>query len=296
VLPAIAVALAAASPEEPWNPAPPTQRDSENRLQAPPASQSHQPAPVASGEAETHLQCEADFPLDTIRPLLTQLGTIEAEVVQRLGLPSRTEGIQIRLFRDHRSYTEYLQRYFPQIPFRRALFIQQGSICMVFAYRSPDFERDVRHEFVHAVLHAQLSTVPLWLDEGLAAYFEPAPPDRLAGSQYREAALQAATDGSLRAMGELEKLDDLAQLHLAEYRDCWAWASLLLDGPTAYQAALVRYIGCLAQGQVPTPLSQSCGTADVSRWIRDAAARSTAGEPRQASCVQFLDSPLPAGR
>ncbi|GIT30210.1 MAG: hypothetical protein Ct9H300mP1_22560 [Planctomycetaceae bacterium] len=34
------------------------------------------------------------------------------------------------------------------------------------------FPEDLRHEFTHGVLHSSLKRVPLWLDEGLAEYFE----------------------------------------------------------------------------------------------------------------------------
>ena len=35
---------------------------------------------------------------------------------------------------------------------------------------------DLRHELTHALLHGVLKDVPLWLDEGLAGFFE-LPPD-----------------------------------------------------------------------------------------------------------------------
>ena len=42
----------------------------------------------------------------------------------------------------------------------------------VFAYKSKALPVDVRHEGTHGLLHAALPMVPLWLDEGLAEYFE----------------------------------------------------------------------------------------------------------------------------
>ena len=42
----------------------------------------------------------------------------------------------------------------------------------VYAYRHPELPIDLRHECTHALLHANLPMVPLWLDEGLAEYFE----------------------------------------------------------------------------------------------------------------------------
>jgi hypothetical protein len=51
---------------------------------------------------------------------------------------------------------------------------------MVFAYRGEDFETDLRHECTHALLNAALPVVPLWLDEGLAEYFEVLPQSAIA--------------------------------------------------------------------------------------------------------------------
>ena len=52
------------------------------------------------------------------------------------------------------------------------------------AYRNPEFGNDLRHECTHALLHAVLPAVPLWLDEGLAKYFEVQRASRAYGHPY----------------------------------------------------------------------------------------------------------------
>ena len=55
---------------------------------------------------------------------------------------------------------------------RRAFFLAQGSRQVVYTYFNPQLEVDLRHEATHALLHLAIAELPLWLDEGLAEYFE----------------------------------------------------------------------------------------------------------------------------
>ena len=116
--------------------------------------------------------CRADFPLQDIEPLLNELSQLQIDLVQALGISPAKEIIQVYLFHDRQTYDRYLKQHFPNVPFRRAVYIKDGGQGRVFAFRSPQFEIDLRHECTHALLHASLKNVPLWLDEGLAGYFE----------------------------------------------------------------------------------------------------------------------------
>ena len=112
--------------------------------------------------------CRADFHLDGSEALFADLHQLESDLVEHLGLRPARESIELYFFRDERSYRRYLARHLPQVPYRRALYVNTGGAGMVFAYRSKEFAVDVRHECTHALLHASLPMVPLWLDEGLA--------------------------------------------------------------------------------------------------------------------------------
>ena len=116
--------------------------------------------------------CRADFPLQGMEGLLADLDELQGDLSESLGIPPAQERIEIYLFGDESSYHRYLKTYFPQLPYRRALFAKLGGPGMVFAYRGKEFETGLRHECTHALLHAALPSVPLWLDEGLAEYFQ----------------------------------------------------------------------------------------------------------------------------
>jgi hypothetical protein len=141
-----------------------------------------------------------------------------------------------------------MQRHFPKVPYRRALFIKARGPGMVFAYRGDEFGQDVRHECTHALLHTWLKSVPLWLDEGLAEYFE-VPHDQRAGHHPHLAAVRTMVRlGELPRLEALEDLDEIDEMGRDEYREAWAWVHFLVYGPPEANAELLRYLVDLESG------------------------------------------------
>ena len=114
----------------------------------------------------------ADFSLAGLEGILDGFGSLQPDLVQFLDVAPAKEPIEIYLFHDKATYVAYLNRYLPGVPNRRALYVKSQGPGRVFAYWSRDVEVDLRHECTHALLHASLPLVPLWLDEGLAQFFE----------------------------------------------------------------------------------------------------------------------------
>ena len=130
---------------------------------------------------------------------------------------------------------------------------------MVFAYQGADFEIDVRHECTHALLHAWLPRVPLWLDEGLAEYFEVVartacdkirirPPWRLRSA--------SANCRGWRSWSRSQTLDDMGR---DEYRDAWAWVHFMLHGPHEAREELTRYLDELNRAASRAGSASGCG-------------------------------------
>ncbi len=184
----------------------------------------------------------SSYPLGGDAALLETLPPLETELRRVLGLGACERTISLYLLADRRQHERYLTERFPAVPYRRALFIEQGNTAMVFAYPSDQLAIDLRHETTHALLHADLPMVPLWLDEGLAEYFEVAPQDRaFANPHLREIAWLVRTGrvSRLDRLGRKQQLDDL---DAGDYRDAWAWVHFLLHGPSEAHAELVRYL------------------------------------------------------
>jgi hypothetical protein len=195
----------------------------------------------------------ADFPLASYHNLLNSLPQLQTQLVQMLGIQPSHERIYVFLFDKRSTYQAYLREYFPDAPTRKALFIKARGPGMVFAYRGEDFETDLRHECTHALLNAALPMVPLWLDEGLAEYFEVQPHLRSQGSPHHRSVAWSARLGRIPRIEELEALRDMSQMGRTQYRHAWAWTHFLLHGPSDAREELVRY---LADIQALTPPGQ----------------------------------------
>ena len=108
--------------------------------------------------------------------LIAEIQQLREDVETLLGIEAETEAVEINLFSTRRSYQQFLSVRVPDGVGRAALFVKGSDMGRVYVHRRRDFITDVRHECTHAVLHNALPYVPLWLDEGLAEYFEvPAP-------------------------------------------------------------------------------------------------------------------------
>ena len=128
--------------------------------------------------------------------------------------------------------TAYLKRYVPGVPNRRALYVKGQGAERVFAYWSGDVEIDLRHECTHALLHASLPMVPLWLDEGLAQFFEVSAARRAGGHPHLDAIRWNIGWGLVPKLKQSGKQTRHRQMGRNEYRDSWAWVHFMLLGPT----------------------------------------------------------------
>ena len=207
-------------------------------------------APPSLGRAQDWLDqrlagpfhCHADFRLEPYQPLLDDLAYLQSDLVRALDVPETHEPIELYLFADQAAYTRYLNSRYPQVPYRRAMYIKDRGPGEMFAQIGPDFETDLRHEATHALLHGSLPYVPLWLDEGLAKYFEVPRGKRADGSPFLHTVRQSARHGQIPKLGVLEQKRDLRQMGVAEYRNSWAWVHFLLNGPPEAHNELVHYL------------------------------------------------------
>jgi hypothetical protein len=186
--------------------------------------------------------CHADYSLAGQQALLDELALLQQDMQTTLGVGQSREAIHLFLFDQKATYQAYMKQHFPRVPARRALFIKGRGPGMVFAHRGLDFEEDVRHESTHALLHASLANVPLWLDEGLAEYFEVPHDKRPTGNAHFASLRAMIAAGQRPRLEELEALADLDDMGREEYRDAWAWVHFMIHGPPEARAELVQYL------------------------------------------------------
>ncbi|MBN2578012.1 MAG: hypothetical protein JXB10_03395 [Pirellulales bacterium] len=201
---------------------------------------------------------------------LKGLDQLQEELAQTLGMTRPITPIEVYLFHNESTYRRYLKKLYPQIPFRQALYVKEKGVSRLFAFAGPQFEVDVRHETVHALLHAELTGIPLWLDEGLATYFELPPSRRHRDNPYRSSLEWNLRLGLLPRLEKLESLADPTALGKGDYRDSWVWTHFLLHGPPAARDELLRYLRDLKTPPPPGPLSQRLArrVPDVQRQLK----------------------------
>ena len=200
---------------------------------------------------------QADFPLQPHERLIYEIYRQRAEISSTLKIQPSNEKIDVYLFAKRSTYEDYMRHYFPSVSPRRAMFIKSNSPGNVFAYSSREFDVDLRHESTHAILHAALPLVPLWLDEGLAEYFEQ-PVDRRAFENPYLAQVQRTVRWQRPpSLKRLESLTSINEMGATEYRQAWAWVHFMLHGPPEARQTLVDYFQSVQKHQPPMQLSDS---------------------------------------
>jgi len=197
----------------------------------------------------------SDVPLESSDSLFRELDGLPEQVQQELKLPPGGQIVEVFLFEDQEKYEAFMRDRYPWLPARRAYFIAEQKRpgvddLQVFTWMGEHIRTDLRHELTHATLHAVLKGVPLWLDEGLAGYFEQ--PPGLDGINPNH--LKALKDGPYQPdLVRLEKFGQVKQMEQAEYREAWAWAHFLLRDPRA-KPVLIDYAVKLRTDPNPGPL------------------------------------------
>lgn len=204
------------------------------------------------------LEIYSNFELPREHRLFTELEARRKDVHETLGVPVSEEPIYVYLFSSADSYADFLQQRFPDFPHRRAFFVETDTKLEVFAYWGDRVAEDLRHEVAHGYLHAVVPGLPLWLDEGLAEYFEvPRTADgrhELHIRKLNEALDRGDWKPDLARLEQLQHPDQMAQ---QDYAESWAWVHWLLESSAENRAILRQYLARLrVTGSAPS-LSQN---------------------------------------
>ena len=199
--------------------------------------------------------CRADFSLNEMKPLFDELRQLQTDLITALRVKPVAEPIELYLFRDEKIYRKFLKEHFPDMPYRRAYYLKGKGPGVVLVHWSKDVMVDLRHECTHALLHGTLPIVPLWLDEGLAEYFEQPREKRVYDNKYLSSLRLPAWFGMAPKLNKLEKLEDFSKMTQSDYRNSWAWVHFMLHGPTEAHDELTSYLGDLSRNTPPGLLS-----------------------------------------
>jgi hypothetical protein len=251
-------------------------------LKLTPQKDEHEPFLAAPGKYSVRVSqflFLADFKLREDLPLFKELSAMRDQIHKDLKLPSSSAVVQVYLFEDKERYERYMHVKYPQLPPRRAFFVgpnrtafghANANDLLVYTYWGDRIQQDLRHELTHALLHSVLMTVPMWLDEGLAEYYE-LPPRNKGVNAAHVAKMRHGVDGPARLnLARLEQLtdDDVEKMHPAEYQESWAWVHLMLHSTPEAKAVLLQYLQYLRNAPTPKPMQPSL--AEVFPKLEDA--------------------------
>ncbi|WZO96422.1 DUF1570 domain-containing protein [Isosphaeraceae bacterium EP7] len=203
----------------------------------------------------------SQFPISAEHPVIGQLTHLQGEVETTLGLGQDqiTGPVEIFILDDKKDYLKFLSIHFPELPPRRAFFLARGGRRIIYAFLNEHIEEDLRHEATHALLHASVGDLPLWLDEGLAEYFEPPSQRSRLHPEHLARLKELASTGWEPDLPRLESLGQIDEMTPKEYSESWAWVHYLINGPAADRARLGDYLRDVQARRQPTPLSARPG-------------------------------------
>ncbi len=242
--------------------------------------------PSRSVFPDSQLHVLSDVKLKKDHPLLKELVELRDEIAATLNLPVPKSPVVVYLFGDEARYTNYMKVAFPSLPARRAYFVGTSRELAVYTYWGDRVREDLRHEYTHGVLHASLKDVPLWLDEGLAEFFEVSSKPTGLNREYAKQIQVLLGEGWKPDMERLEGLDNVAQMHKGDYQEAWGWVYYLLNDSAEGKRILVEYLHDLRETKNAGSLAQRVEASIPNYNFRYTAFAGSMGGMMQASIVR----------
>ncbi len=197
----------------------------------------------------------SDFPLPKHHRLLEELTALRNDLAIKLDIPTSDEPVHVYLFDTAREFDAFRRQRFPELSARRAFFVETDTRLAVYAHWGDRVAEDLRHEVAHGYLHSVVARIPLWLDEGLAEYFEVYRGGNGVNGAHL-ADLNLYLGGAWQAdLERLESLTDVEELTQEDYAESWAWVHWLLETPERRQT-LRGYLQAVRRDGDAAPLSR----------------------------------------
>ncbi len=212
-------------------------------------------APVSNSIVRDQLVVHSDWPIPSQHRMVEELCQQRWDVLGKLSLPPSNEPIHVFLFDTSDRFNAFMRVHYPDFPVRRAFFVETDTRLAVYAHWGDRVAEDLRHEVAHGYLHSVVPNLPLWLDEGLAEYFEvPRGHGGLNSPHVIELGDRLSTGWrpDLRRLETITSVGEMTQLHYAE---SWLWVHFLLETSRERQDLLRTYLTRLRSTAAPSPLS-----------------------------------------
>jgi hypothetical protein len=219
--------------------------------------------PSRTSVVRDQLSLHSDFALPRHHRLVEELVALRGDMGAKLDLPASDEPIQVYLFDQASTYNSFLAANYPDFPERRAFFIESDTQLTVIAYWGDRVGEDLRHELAHGYLHSVIPNVPLWLDEGIAEFYE-SPRGHQGWNASHLALLSKRSQDRLWEpdLRRLESLRDVATMAQVDYAEAWLWTHFLLETTRDRRALVQSYFAELRRSGSAPPLTQFLYSAE----------------------------------
>lgn len=192
--------------------------------------------------------CQADFSFEECEDFQTDLIELQEDLTDYLSVPVPREKVILCLFASWDSYRHFLGKKFPKAPKDRpALYVKDNGPGVLMVIHDDKMLLNIRHEMTHAILNAALKNVPIWIDEGLAKYFETPRGKRGFDNPFLNTVRRETTFWFQKApsLPRLENLYLISEMGVREYRESWAWVHFMIHYSEKTQKILAYYLQTL---------------------------------------------------
>ncbi|MCA8986720.1 MAG: hypothetical protein KDA78_03720 [Planctomycetaceae bacterium] len=204
------------------------------------------PVEYQQGNIRIYSQVSAE----KIAPPVKELADFQRYLAMALQLTLNDHPVDLVVFSSMHEYRSYIRPRHPEAISRPALFVKSNGTLTVYVVYGNDFVRNLKHEFTHATLHGSLPYLPIWVDEGLAEFFE-VPQDQLGyQAHYHDNLNWRLRFRHKVRTTELENLQGLEEMRPEHYRDCWAWIYFCLHESPESRNLLREYLGQIQEEEV----------------------------------------------
>ena len=160
--------------------------------------------------------------------LLNKITRFKKELGQFFEIDSQPV-IEVFLFSNRDHLNQYVQESRPHYPSRRAFYVKTNDAHRIYAFVDDKIETDLRHEITHVFVQAYPREIPLWLDEGLAEYFEVVNVANRVNQPHLDYLVQQKSSGKWDINHDaLCSNNDPITFSQANYAESWLWVHWMI--------------------------------------------------------------------
>ncbi len=215
------------------------------------------------------LKIHSDFRIPRNHRLLDELVAQRSEIARRLGVAKSEQPIHVYVFENEFVYYSYLRQSHPGFPQRRAFFLKSDKLLNVFAYWGERVAEDLRHEVTHGYIHSVIPEIPLWIDEGIAEYFEVPMQRQGLNLSHVDLLWSLYERGNWKPnLRNLESKTHTAELSQIDYAESWLWVHFMLETDPKLVYVLRQYLKEVAENGESEALSIAMDQIDPNMNLR----------------------------